>query len=205
MNKDINKNLIAVYGGCFNPPTVAHIQVMKNLTDIPNLHKVIVVPVGDKYNKSGLIKSEHRINMLNKIDLDKVEVSDVETSNTKTLTTIETLNILKSEHPNKQIKFVVGADNLIDIVNWNNVEDILRDFGLIVLNRGVFKIDDIIKNNDILNKYKDNIEEVYIEDKYKAINSTKVRDALKTKDRSILESYLDKEILKYILDNKLYM
>ena len=201
----MDKNLIAVYGGCFNPPTVAHIQVMKNLTEIPNLYKVIVVPVGDKYNKKELIKSEHRINMLHRVDLDKVEISEIETSNTKTLTTIETLNILKNQYPNKQIRFVVGADNLIDIVNWNNVEDILRDFGLIVLNRGAFNVEDIIRNNEVLNIYKDNIEEVHIDDKYKDVTSTEVRNALKTNNTRILETYLDREIFKYILNNKLYM
>lgn len=55
---------IGFFGGCFNPPTNAHIYLAKKVLKECKLDKVIFVPVGDFYNKKELISAEHRYNML---------------------------------------------------------------------------------------------------------------------------------------------
>ena len=48
----MNKAGIAVFGGAFNPPTVAHIDLAKQiLKEMKEIEKVIFVPVSTKYNK----------------------------------------------------------------------------------------------------------------------------------------------------------
>ena len=48
----MNKTGIAVFGGSFNPPTVAHINLAKQvLEEMNEIEKVIFVPVSTKYNK----------------------------------------------------------------------------------------------------------------------------------------------------------
>lgn len=42
-----------VYGGCFNPPTIAHQEIISYLAN--HYDKVILIPTGNDYNKVGLI------------------------------------------------------------------------------------------------------------------------------------------------------
>ena len=41
-----------VYGGCFNPPTIAHQEIISYLAN--HYDKVILIPTGNDYNKVGL-------------------------------------------------------------------------------------------------------------------------------------------------------
>ena len=38
-----------VYGGCFNPPTIAHQEIISYLAN--HYDKVILIPTGNDYNK----------------------------------------------------------------------------------------------------------------------------------------------------------
>ena len=52
-----------VYGGCFNPPTIAHQEIISYLAN--HYDKVILIPTGNDYNKVGLIDYKNRVEMLN--------------------------------------------------------------------------------------------------------------------------------------------
>ncbi len=55
---------IGFFGGCFNPPTNAHVNLAKKVLDECNLNRVVFVPVGDFYGKKELAPEKHRYNML---------------------------------------------------------------------------------------------------------------------------------------------
>ena len=106
----MKKKVIAVFGGAFNPPTVAHIELAKQiLHEIENVEKVIFVPVSTKYNKKGLASDEERYSMLKAIcDEEKgLEVSSIELDSNRQLYTIETLEKMKENNPNNDICFVI--------------------------------------------------------------------------------------------------
>ena len=46
--------MIILYGGSFNPPTLAHYGVVKLLNEVYNPDKIILMPVGCKYPKPNL-------------------------------------------------------------------------------------------------------------------------------------------------------
>ena len=71
---------IGFFGGCFNPPTIAHINLVKLAKEKCKLDKVIFVPVGDFYYKKELAKAKDRYNMLKILckNEDSLEVSDIE-------------------------------------------------------------------------------------------------------------------------------
>ena len=154
----MNKKIIAVFGGSFNPPTVAHIELAKQvLKNIKDLDKIVFVPVSTKYNKKGLAPDEDRFNMLETIcsNEDNLEVSRVELDSDRQLFTIETLQIIEESNPNSDIYFIIGTDNLKELPTWHNVERILQDYKIVVLERDEDSISDIIRDNKLLNCYKD--------------------------------------------------
>ena len=48
-----------VFGGSFNPPTIAHKEIIKTLCSL-NYEKVIIVPNGNKYNLKEMVSYNHR-------------------------------------------------------------------------------------------------------------------------------------------------
>lgn len=159
----MEKSGIAVFGGSFNPPTIAHISLAKQvLAKMDNLEKVILVPVSTRYNKNGLASDEIRFNMLEQICAKEpgLEVSRLELDSDKQLYTIETLRKIKQQNPNKQIYFVLGTDNLKELETWHKVYELLSGFNFIVLKRDEDIVSDIIDKSTILKKYKSSFFEL---------------------------------------------
>lgn len=153
----MNKTGIAVFGGSFNPPTVAHINLAKQvLEEMNEIEKVIFVPVSTKYNKKGLASDEVRLNMLKSIcnSQENLEVSDLELKSERQLYTIETLRIIEKQNPGKEIYFIIGTDNLKELETWYNPDELLKNFKIIVLDRGEDNTDEIIEKSEFLKKYK---------------------------------------------------
>lgn len=153
----MNKTGIAVFGGSFNPPTVAHINLAKQvLEEMNDIAKVIFVPVSTKYNKKGLASDEDRFNMLKSIcnSQKNLEVSDLELKSERQLYTIETLRIIEEQNIGKEIYFIIGTDNLKELETWYKPDELLKSFKIIVLDRGEDNTDDIIEKSEFLKKYK---------------------------------------------------
>ncbi|MDE5977475.1 MAG: nicotinate (nicotinamide) nucleotide adenylyltransferase [Turicibacter sp.] len=138
--------MIVIFGGSFNPPTIAHYQIAKHILTQLDCDKFFFLPVHDEYPKKGLISSQHRLAMLELVcqKLSKTFVSSVEVESNKVLTTFETLTILKAQFPNQELAFVIGADNLVDLPNWVQFEELIRNYKLIVFRREDISVDDII-------------------------------------------------------------
>ena len=86
-----------VFGGSFNPPTIAHKEIIKTLCSL-NYEKVIIVPNGNKYNLKEMVSYNHREKMLEIMtkDLKNIEISNIEEHN-HFKGTVETLRNLN--HP----------------------------------------------------------------------------------------------------------
>lgn len=195
--------MIAVYGGALSPITLAHEKIIR---DLSKDYKVVVMPVGDNYKKKDLLSSKHRLNMINLLDFnDNVFISTIEIDNPNILQTYDTLVLLQKQYPAEQIRFVTGSDNLIDFDSWGNAKDILKEFGLIVINRDNFNPNEIIKSNKLLCNYVHNIEIIDL-DILKGISSTNLRETIKAKNYDVeqLKKYVNDEVLSYIIENKLF-
>ena len=103
---------IGFFGGCFNPPTIAHIELAKKVLNECKLDKVIFVPVGDFYKKRELAPAIHRYNMLeiecNKIN--NIEVSDLELNIKENLYAIDAFKLIQKEYPNDANDFTIPMD-----------------------------------------------------------------------------------------------
>lgn len=178
----MNKTGIAVFGGSFNPPTVAHIDLAKQiLSKIDEIEKVIFVPVSTRYNKNGLAPDEVRLGFLKRIcqNYSNIDVSNIEIKSPKQLYTIETLRCIKEKYQGKNIYFVIGTDNLKELETWHEPEKILTEFKIIVLERGQDNAEQIIQDSPFLNRFKtsfvkmDNIQKI-------DLSSSFVRSQIKT-------------------------
>jgi len=202
----MNKKVIAVFGGSFNPPINSHVLLAKQIVGKCDIvEKLIFVPVSTKYRKSKLASDEHRYNMLKLIckNEDKLEVSNIELIQDKQLYTIQTLDLLKQQYGEEyKIWFVMGTDNLKEVDSWNSPERLLTEYKIIVLERENDKLEDLIERNKLLEKYKDSLIKINGIDKI-FLSSTMIRE--KIKNREDVEEFIDKDVLEYIIQNKLYI
>jgi len=138
--------MIVVFGGAFNPPTIAHKEMARQIIETLRCSKFLFLPVGDLYKKPGLAASFHRVQMLDLVcqELPRAEVSDLEAKQKTVLRTFETLELLQELYPEEEIAFVMGADNLMDLPNWYNYEQLLQKFRHIVFKREDLDIAQII-------------------------------------------------------------
>lgn len=185
---------IGIFGGSFNPPHNMHKNIALNLIKNNYLDKVIYVPTGDKYNKGGLANQNDRYNMV-KLMIEGYNNLDVSNYEFNKLTyTYETLDYFKKIYQNDDIYFICGSDNLKEITTWENYDYILNNYKIIVIKRNNDDINGILnkinsKNIVVPNINSDNISSSYIR---KNINNEKIL------------KLMDKNIVKYIIENDLY-
>lgn len=189
------------FGGAFNPPTKAHIEYAKKAKEQMKLDKVFFVPVGDTYNKKGLIKEEYRYQMLEQIckKINGLEVSDIELNQKKELKAIDVFKKINQEYQSADIYFIMGADNFIHMQEWKNGKELITNYKYIILEREKSNLQNIIKENVLLFKNRQNFNIINQDLPY---SSTKIREAIK-KNESISDMTY-KEVEKFILKKGLY-
>lgn len=199
-------NLIGIICGSFNPIGIHHLIMGQTVLNNLNMKKIVYVPVSDKYQKDSLknsVNETHRVEMLKlaikdnpKFELNLVEILN----NSKQLKTIDTLGILSKSYNNK-LALIIGSDNLIGLPSWHKVEDLLKNYKVIVVTRGSDTLEEIIKSNDLLYRYKDNIIEVNVVNT--DISSTLIRNNIRNnKSINYLTSH---KVVNYIHENSLYL
>lgn len=198
------KDRIVIFGGTFNPPTRAHLDIATEALYYLDAEKVLFVPVSDLYKKDDVEISYHRVNMLNLAigNFRRLEIDFTEVDSVKLTYTYETVEKIKSQYQDKELFLLIGADNLEDFKNWKNQRSIMENCSLLVVNRNNSSIDEIIESNEILTEFKDKIIEAPIEEI--EISSTEVRNRIASGELEGLENLVDKEVIDYIIENKLY-
>ena len=198
------KDRIVIFGGTFNPPTRAHLDIATEALYYLDAEKVLFVPVSDLYKKDDVEISYHRVNMLNLAigNFRRLEIDFTEVDSVKLTYTYETVEKIKSQYQDKELFLLIGADNLEDFKNWKNQRSIMENCSLLVVNRNNSSIDEIIESNEILTEFKDKVIEAPIEEI--GISSTEVRNRIASGELEGLENLVDKEVIEYMVENKLY-
>lgn len=126
--------MIIVFGGSFNPPTRAHLEIINKLLDTYRDSTVLVLPVGNDYKKSELIDFKHRFAMLKRLTnhLERVIISDLEAHKTYNGTLGSLNELSKTYH---ELCFVIGADNLNQFHTWINYEELLKSYPFLIMTR----------------------------------------------------------------------
>jgi nicotinate-nucleotide adenylyltransferase len=126
--------MIWILGGAFNPPTKAHFEMIQTILDTFLNDQVIIVPVGDDYQKKELIPFKYRFEMMSiMITHPRVSISNYEYLHPYQ----GTLKVL--EHFKKTLKdhvgFVIGADHIQTLITWRDYEKLLKHYPIIIFNR----------------------------------------------------------------------
>lgn len=121
MSKD---NRVGLMGGSFDPIHLGHIQIAEQAKNALDLDTVLFIPSGRPPHKAQLgANAVQRLEMtrLAVKDFAWARASDVEVFRQGTIYTVDTLSVLKEQMQDASLYYIIGADTLLDLVNWRNV------------------------------------------------------------------------------------
>lgn len=131
---------IGIFGGTFDPPHIEHLLAAVEARSQLELDRVLFMVAHRPWQKIGsrpITDSLVRFEMVRAAveGLDGIEASDVEISRGGDSYTVDTLDILRTEHPSAQFFVIVGADVEAMIPTWKDIESIRAHTSLVVVSR----------------------------------------------------------------------
>ncbi len=128
---------VAIFGGSFNPPHVAHLLAVAYVLSCADVDRVLVVPVSRHPFAKALAPFSHRLEMcrLTFADLARVDISRVEEELGGESLTVRTLEHLHGAHPDWSMRLIVGGDVVHEMDRWTQPERIRALAPPIILGR----------------------------------------------------------------------
>jgi nicotinate-nucleotide adenylyltransferase len=179
---------VAVFGGSFNPPHVAHLLAVVYALEVEPIDEVLIVPVFQHPFAKELAPFEDRLAMCEAAMgwIPGAKVSSVERELGGESLTLRMVTHLAQQHPDWALRLLVGADVLADLPKWHRFDKIAEIAPPIVLGRaGVTTSQAPLA---LLPR----------------ISSTEVRGALRRGDIDAVRPLVPARVLAYIEEHGLY-
>ncbi|MBI4411975.1 MAG: nicotinate-nicotinamide nucleotide adenylyltransferase [Deltaproteobacteria bacterium] len=174
---------IALFGGSFNPPHLAHRQVVDYLANLPDFDEAWVVPTYAHPFVKELIPWVHRKRMAELLIADcgpRVKLCTIEEKlGAKPSYMIDSVRALKKKHPDHVFSIVVGSDCRDDLPKWKNYQELKKEAVFFFVPRPGFE-----------------------ESPFMDISSTQIRGLIK--EKKPVKKYLAPKVAEYIEKNGLY-
>jgi nicotinate-nucleotide adenylyltransferase len=130
---------IAMFGGAFDPPHLAHVAIARAALDQLQLDLLLVVPTGQPWHRAGATSDpEHRLAMtrLAFLAIDRVQVDEAELRRAGPTYTVDTLDALRRCHPMAELFLILGQDQALHLERWHRWQDVLEIATLCIVGRG---------------------------------------------------------------------
>ncbi len=133
---------IALLGGSFNPPHVAHQMAALWALACADMDKVWFMPCYQHPFGKHLVHFPRRVEMCElacaPFAPDRAMVTRVEAEDPQENRTLFTLKLLQERHPEHRFSLLIGADILAEKESWYRFDEIQRLVDVLVLGRGGF-------------------------------------------------------------------
>lgn len=137
---DLSVRRLGVFGGAFDPPHRAHLELARTAIAQLALDRLLIVPTGQAWHRQDRQPSaaEHRLAMarLAFAELDRALVDDREVRRAGPSYTVDTLRELRLEFPQAQLFLLIGEDQARALDGWREIAAIARMAAIQVAVRG---------------------------------------------------------------------
>ena len=198
-----NINRIVVYGGSFNPPTIAHERLLKAAVEGVGADLGVFVPSNDAYVTKKMAKTDWPSAVLSertrsamlravcagdgRLSVDEGEYGFSGTSGNS----IDTMKRIRAQYPDAEaLYFLFGGDKLKTFAKWKTFREFCESFGIIVFRREGFDPEAEIEHTKALREFRDSFVILPAPEGLDAISSTAVRDAVRRGDEETAKSML---------------
>lgn len=145
MGRIANPKSLGVLGGTFDPPHYGHLALAENGRVQLQLDRILFVPTGQQPLKPDrpITPAHHRVAMVEAAIADNpaFAVSRVDLARPGPHYTVGMLALLRQEHPEAELFFLMGGDSLADFLAWRDPASIVRQARLAVMRRPGYEPD----------------------------------------------------------------
>jgi nicotinate-nucleotide adenylyltransferase len=133
----VSRVTVGLFGGSFNPPHIGHVLAVSYLLSTELVARVLIVPVFAHALGKQLAPFAERLELARLAFgwLPRVEVDGIEERLGTPSRTLETVRALCAEHPDWDLRLVVGSDILGELHQWHAWSEIERRAPPLVLPR----------------------------------------------------------------------
>jgi nicotinate-nucleotide adenylyltransferase len=136
---------LGILGGTFDPPHYGHLALAENARAQLALDRVLFVPAGQQPLKQDRAISpvHHRVAMVDAAIActPAFAISLVDVERPGPHYTVDMLQLLRKAYPKAEIFFLIGSDSLVQLPEWRNPAEIVRQANLVVMNRPGSEVD----------------------------------------------------------------
>lgn len=141
---DEKSKRIGLFGGSFNPPTLAHKALADFVFSTLDLDMLlwVVAPHNPEKDPATLAPFRHRFEMVRRVlqDTPGMTPSDIEERNGSSWT-IDTVRALRRDYPDQDLFLVIGADNWLRFHTWGDgFDEILSPVSIAIMQRPGFDL-----------------------------------------------------------------
>ena len=207
--KENSKTRVAIFGGSFDPPTIAHMQIACEIyNNFEHIDQVWIVPCGDGRCDIKLrTPANHRLNMLHLIKDDLIAhnvpifIDETEINRGEYIPTYYLLKELEETHKDMEFVFCIGTDLLEGLKTWDEYDKLVEEFEFIIVSREDYHL--VLDLPEVVYPKKYEVLETIISG-----SSTKVRNRIHSRIENKLNLAINglttNRVIKYIQENKLY-
>lgn len=185
---------VGLFGGAFDPPTLAHLEVAKQVLR-SGLDEVWFCPCNESAYGKQMVNGSDRLRMLELMvqDEDGLNVCGFEIDRNLSKSSHDVIVEYQQEFEH-QLYFVIGMDNANRIHTWGRYQELIEMIPFIVVARG----GSVVESEWFLNEPHRLVEVDPIE-----LSSSIVRDGISNGDER-LGQWLHSDVLAYVLGMGLY-
>ena len=195
------------FGGAFNPLTNAHLALADYARKQLGYDKVLFVPTKSHYilkteQKTASFDEKDRLAMLEEVSENHpwMEVSSIEIDQQSQPRTYFTLKALREK--DYDLKLLMGSDWLAGLeTKWLYIDEILDEFGIVVMKRNGDDIEGILNSSDYLKARKDRLMILDTPSTYQAVSSSKVRALLEERRYDDVKQLVPTEVYHWLERN----
>ena len=133
---------VAIFGGSFNPPHLAHQMAALYVLETAAIDELWIVPAFQHPFGKALAPFAHRLEMCELAAAalgPRVKVSAVERDLGVESRTLRTVRRLQQDFPGHTFSLVIGADLLAELPSWQDSAELQRSVPMLVVGRAGFE------------------------------------------------------------------
>lgn len=134
---------IGLLGGTFDPPHMGHLLIAEEVFQSLQLDEVWFIPsYQPPHKEKAQTEADHRVNMVKLAteDNDHFQLNTIEVNRQGLSYTLDTIKVLKDEHPSYEFYFIIGADMVEYLPKWQKINELLELVPFVGVKRKGFEL-----------------------------------------------------------------
>jgi len=136
-----------IYGGAFNPPTIAHLVISQAIADRAEStgSELWIMPSGQRHDKTITTSVEKRLSYAHGLLASlttraAIQVCDAELYGDGLSETVDTREKLVNTYPDRNFVWVSGSDSMNTMHKWRGGPKLLRELSFLIVSRPGFAL-----------------------------------------------------------------